>query len=102
LPFLTQISSIKTLYLDDFDKNGLKVILIAGNDVEINSQLGRLDAFHGLILLNDKKAFFTIKKERSFDISGSARDIEKININGIEYYIITINNNSPVFLKNND
>lgn len=85
--------------MDDFDKNGLKVILIAGNDVEINSQLGRLDAFHGLILLNDKKGFFTIKKERSFDISGSARDIEKININGMEYYIITINNNSPVFFK---
>lgn len=88
--------------MDDFDKDRLKDILLAGNDVEIKSQPGRLDAFHGLILLNDKKRFFTIKKKRSFDISGAARNIEKININGIEYYIITINNNSPVLLKNND
>ncbi len=31
----------------DFDKDGFKDILIAGNDIEISTQFGRLDAFHG-------------------------------------------------------
>ncbi|MEN8125184.1 MAG: VCBS repeat-containing protein [Bacteroidota bacterium] len=101
LPFLAQTSSIKTLCLSDFDGDGYQDILIAGNDYEISTQLGRLDAFHGILLLNDQEGFFTIKTNQSFDISGPARDIEKIKINGIAYFIVSINNNTPVFLRNN-
>ncbi len=99
LPFLTQVSSIRTLYLDDFNRDGFKDILIAGNDYDISTQLGRLDAFHGTLLLNDQKGFFKVKPNPSFDISGQARDIKKIKINEIEYLIITINNNTPIFIK---
>ncbi len=102
LPFLTQVSSIKTLYLNDFDNDGYEDILIAGNDYQISTQLGRLDAFHGVLLLNDRKGFFTVKANQSFDISGQARDIKKLKINGIEYLIVSINNNIPIFLRNND
>lgn len=101
LPFLAQISSVKTLYLSDFDSDGFMDILIAGNDYEISTQLGRLDAFHGLLLLNDQKGFFTIKTNQSFDISGPARDIKKLKVNGIDYLLVSINNNTPVLLKNN-
>lgn len=102
LPFLAQISSVKTLYLSDFDSDGFMDILIAGNDYEISTQLGRLDAFHGLLLLNDQKGFFTIKTNQSFDISGPARDIKKLKVNGIDYLLVSINNNTPVLLKNNE
>ncbi len=102
LPFLTQASSIKTVSLSDFNHDGFQDVLIAGNDYEISTQLGRLDASHGLLLLNDKKGFFTVKDNQQFDISGSARDIKKLKINGIEYLIVSINNNTPIFLRNND
>lgn len=102
LPFLTQISSIRSLYLDDFNRDGFKDILIAGNDIEISTQFGRLDASHGALLINDKKGFFTFKTGQSFDVSGQARDIKKLSINGTEYFIVSINNNTPVFLKNNE
>jgi len=102
LPFLTQSSSIKILHLSDFDKDGFKDILIAGNDFEISTQLGRLDAFHGIILLNDQNGFFTIKTNPSFDIPGPARDIKKIKVNGKEYLIVSINNNTPIFLRINE
>ncbi len=63
LPFLAQSSSIEVLYTDDFNNDGFKDILIAGNNYKISTQLGRLDAFHGILLLNDQKGFFTIKKK---------------------------------------
>jgi hypothetical protein len=99
LPFLAQISSIKALYLSDFDKDGFEDILVAGNDYKISTQLGRLDAFHGILLINDQKGFFTIKNEQSFDISGQVRDIQEIKVNGISYLIISTNNNIPIFLR---
>lgn len=102
LPFLTQISSIRALYLDDLNKDGFEDILIAGNDYNISTQLGRLDAFHGTLILNDQKGFFTVKPKQSFDISGQARDIKKISVNGKAYFIVSVNNSIPVFLKNNE
>lgn len=102
LPFLAQTSSIKTAFVSDFDNDGFKDILIAGNDYEISTQLGRLDASHGLLLLNDKEGFFNVAPHQSFDISGPARDIKKLKVNGIEHFIVSINNNTPIFLRNND
>ena len=102
LPFITQTSSVKTLYLSDFNNDGFKDILIAGNDYEISTQLGRLDAFHGTLLLNDQKGSFTLKNNQSFDIPGPARDIKKIKIKDVDHLIISINNNTPIFLRYNE
>ncbi len=102
LPFLTQISTIRTLYLDDLNKDGFEDILIAGNNIEISTQLGRLDAFHGTLLLNNQKGFFTIKTDQTFDISDQARDIKKMTVNEIKYFIISINNNTAMIFKNNE
>jgi hypothetical protein len=102
LPFIAQLSSINALSLSDFNKDGFEDILLAGNDFEISTQLGRLDASHGVLLINNKKGFFNVNTNQSFDISGSARDIKKLIINGTEYFMVSINNNVPIFLKNNE
>jgi len=83
----------------DFNNDSFKDILIAGNDYEISTQLGRLDSLHGILLLNNTERFFTILPHQSFDISGPARDIKKLKVNGIEYIIVSINNNAPTFFK---
>ena len=54
LPTLAQISSINTILIDDFNTDGYPDALVAGNNYQINTQLGQLDASHGLILMNDK------------------------------------------------
>lgn len=75
---------------------------MVGNNFEISPQLGRLDASHQLVLQNDKKG--NIYWKENLNISGAARKIEKVNRNGNEELIITLNNDSPVFLikkKNN-
>ena len=41
--------------------------------------MGKLDASHGLILLNNKKGFFYESLDQDFNISGEAKHIEIIN-----------------------
>jgi len=99
LPFMAQISSVNAIKMNDFNNDGFLDVLIAGNNYEISTQLGRLDASHGLILLNDKKGFFNPVPQQGFDIVGPARSIKKVIISGEEYYIISINNDQPIILK---
>jgi len=99
LPFLTQLSSVKTLYLHDFNQDGFTDVLLGGNDHDISTQLGRLDANHGLMLINDAKGSFLADQTNVPNIPGKARDIASIMINDQQYLIVTLNNASPLFFK---
>jgi hypothetical protein len=101
LPLMAQVSCVNSIAIDDFNKDGYFDLFLTGNNYDISTQLGKLDASHGAILLNDKEGFFTLQKNQTFDVSGPARDIQKIKINNEIYYIISINNNKPIFLKKN-
>jgi enediyne biosynthesis protein E4 len=99
LPAGAQQSSVNAIFVDDFDSDGYADILMAGNNYEISTQLGRLDASHGVLLLNNKAGFFTEHTDQSFNIAGPARDIARMVINGNVYYVVSINNEKPIFLK---
>ena len=101
LPFMAQISSVNDIALDDFNSDGFIDVLLVGNNYNINTQLGKLDASHGLILLNDKKGFFYESLDQDFNIPGEAKNIKTIKIKGELFYIISINNDTPIFLKAN-
>lgn len=102
LPYLVQSSSVNDIYLVKNNKEKINEILMVGNNFEISTQLGRLDASHGFLLTNDEKG--DISWKQSLGISGAARKIEKINSNGNDGFIITMNNEAPTFLvkKQND
>lgn len=101
LPLMTQISSVNSIAIDDFNSDGYLDLFLTGNNYEISTQLGKLDASHGHILLNDKNGFFTNYTNKKFDVPGPARDIKKFTIGSDIYYIVSINNDSPIFLKKN-
>ena len=98
IPNLVQSSSVHSLLIEDFDNNGFKDVLLAGNRYDVNTQLGRLDASHGQLLLNFD-GNFTLDKSNSFSIDGPVRAIKKINIKNKEYYIFGINNDSLQILE---
>ena len=98
LPNILQASSIQDIAVDDFNADGFKDLLIVGNNYEISTQLGRMDALHGLILQNDGKGGFYWSEHQKFDVSGSARNLKKLKFKDREYFVITINNDTPVFL----
>ncbi|WP_262420215.1 VCBS repeat-containing protein [Flagellimonas meishanensis] len=100
LPLLVQSSTINDIHMEKIDKERINEILMVGNNFEISTQLGRLDALHGILLQNDGKG--KLIWTQSLDVSGAARKIEKIMINGKEHYIIARNNDSPVFITKND
>lgn len=103
LPIIAQISSINNIIAEDFNSDGFKDLLIVGNNFEISTQLGRLDALHGLILYNtqNKSAPFNGAYDM-LQIDGASREVHKIKIKGVETYLVGRNNESPFFYIYND
>lgn len=98
LPLAAQFSVVNDMVVDDFNSDGYKDLLIVGNNFEISTQLGRLDALHGLFLQNDQNGGFMERFDTTVDISGAAKTVEKVTINGQKSYIVGRNNDSPIFL----
>lgn len=99
LPFLAQASTVQDILIEDFDKDGFLDALLVGNNYEISTQLGRLDGSHGVFLKNNKQGGFTTLSSQGYDISGASRSIEKIKIANSIYYVVGRNNDTPLFLK---
>ncbi len=97
LPFEAQMSSVQDIMLDDIDEDGFVDMVLVGNSYELSTQLGRLDALHGLVMLNDRKGSFYTGEH--LNITGAARKMERITINNDEYLLIGLNNDKPVILK---
>ena len=99
VPFMAQISSVNDIAIDDYNNDGFMDVFLVGNNYNINTQLGKLDASHGIILLNNKIGFFDESLDQDFNISGEARNIQKLLINNEMFYVISINNDVPIFIK---
>ncbi|MEM9075841.1 MAG: VCBS repeat-containing protein [Bacteroidota bacterium] len=98
LPNMAQISTINDMFMEDFDEDGTVDLLLVGNNYEISTQLGRMDASHG-ILLRFENGEPVWNENTSINISGPARSIAKATINQKEHYIIGINDSKPLFLE---
>ncbi|MDP3313706.1 VCBS repeat-containing protein [Lutibacter sp.] len=101
LPTIAQWTSVYTMLVVDFNNDGFKDVLMAGNIYEVNTQLSRLDASHGVLLLNNKKGQFYTSMDinRGFSIDGPARSMNKITIKNTTYYVVGVNNESIQFLQ---
>lgn len=99
LPASAQMSSVNAITVDDFNNDGQMDLFMVGNNYEISTQLGRMDASHGVMMLNDGAGFFKEHTNQKFNVAGAARDIKKIVIKGDEYFVIAMNNDRPLFLK---
>jgi len=99
LPLMVQASTVNDIQWTKNDKGTINELLMVGNNFEINTQLGRLDASHGILLQRD--SISAIHWKQSLGISGAARAIERIRVDGEELFIIGLNNGAPIFLSKN-
>jgi len=99
LPLWTQNSSINHILVEDLNFDGYKDVVLTGNNFELSTQLGRLDASHGIALINDKKGFFNTKNLPLFDIFGQIRDIEPLMLKDEKIYVIGRHKDSLLFYK---
>ncbi len=102
LPFKAQISSVNDIWVEDMNNDGFLDLLLVGNNFEISTQLSRLDASHGLLMLNDGSGRFFEAKNTSFNIPGAARHIQELTIAGSTYLVVTRNDDQLLFLKKID
>lgn len=86
-----QIFPVRDFLISDFNADGLKDLLLAGNNYAVRAQSGRYDAGKGLLLIQGKSAAFTPVANSGFLADKDARKIIKT-----DNFIIVANNNDEM------
>ncbi len=94
LPTEAQFSPIYAIVARDFNADGTKDLLLAGNFYGINPQLGRYDASYGTLLAGDKAGGFTSvpSLNSGFSITGQVRDMVSLRYRNNQEVIIIAKN----------
>ncbi|MDZ7935659.1 MAG: VCBS repeat-containing protein [Emticicia sp.] len=90
LPNEAQTAPVYAILIDDFNKDGVKDILLAGNNANFRIRIGKTDANLGLVLLGNKAKTFKVLPQRQtgLNLRGDIKSITKINKN----YLFGVNN----------
>jgi len=103
-PIEAQFSPIYAILAEDFDGDGILDVLLGGNLYEAKPEVGRYDGSYGLFLSGVGNGTFvaTSAKKSGFFADGQIRDLKKINIKGVTYFIVARNSDSPLFFRLNN
>ena len=89
LPEIAQLSYISDMLIEDFDKDGIKDIVIGGNCYDAEIGTGNYDAMASLFLKGEGNGKFTANTNTGMNTKGEVRKI------------IPVNDKTFIFLKNN-
>jgi len=98
LPQEVQFAPVNAMMVDDLNKDGLLDVILAGNNYYISTQLGRLDANRGTVLLNKGGNQFTSEVSQNLGLVGMAQSIKKLTVQKQSGYLIGRNNETPLFI----
>jgi hypothetical protein len=92
-PFENEAQSfpVRDFLVEDFNKDGMKDILLVGNNYAVRAQSGRYDAGKGLLLSQQKDKSFSAVHHDGLQANKDARKITLI-----ENQIIIANNNDKI------
>ena len=101
LPNEAQLAPLYGIQCKDVNGDNLIDVLLTGNDYGMEISQGRADALNGLILINDgNKKFNPMSFEKSgFIVTGDARALTEINIQGKNYFVSTQNRKALTFFQ---
>lgn len=101
LPLETQISPVKSSYVNDFNNDGFKDILVVGNHFGVEVETTRYDAGFGSLLLGDgKNNFHPLAASKSgLHVPLDSRSIETIQIGKEQVFLVTNNNETFSMFK---
>jgi hypothetical protein len=103
LPVEAQLSPVYAILVEDFDKDGWKDILLAGNLFGLKPELGRYDANYGDFFkgLPDNEFLYKSPSNTGFFYNGEARDMISIrNASNKQLILLGLNNNSLKIFMN--
>lgn len=97
LPIMAQTMPILDAASIDYNNDGFEDLVIVGNIYNTEVETPRLDNPYGLILVSNTKNGYNVvePKESGFYLSGNAKSVETVSING-KSFIIVANNNSSI------
>ena len=94
LPKEAQFAPVNAIVCADMDGDGIKDILLAGNEYQTEVMTGRYDASYGCFLKGTNKTFKSISPDSSgFKIDGDVKDIKFITTSNNEKLILVAVNN---------
>ncbi len=98
LPYRAQLTPVYGLLTGDFDGDGHRDLLLAGNFHGFKPRLGRADAGYGLFLKGDGTGHFEpVPTRRSgFRVSGEARALRHINTRSGPLLVVARNDAAPL------
>ena len=98
LPMEAQFSSVNAIICDDLDNDGIKDLLLAGNEYQADVITGRYDASYGCFLRgSDKKIFTPVSPAQSgFIIKGDVKDMTLIRLSNNEKIVLAAVNNDTL------
>ena len=98
-----QFSRVNGIVARDFNDDGLKDILLAGNFFPYRVQLGRNDAGSGLLLQQNADGSFKTLPfgETGFDASGDVRSVITLKLQDADYILLGVNNDVLKFFRVN-
>ena len=85
----------------DFDADGHIDLILAGNFDGVKPEIGRMSASRGLFLRGDGKGGFAAVQtaESGFLVNGQARDIQRLRTRRGDLFVVTRNNDRPLFFR---
>lgn len=98
LPFQVQLSPTQDIIVRDFNQDGKKDMLLAGNFLYSETETGEMDAGKGVLLLQESDGSFRYadNREHGFWAQKEVRELEEINLANGKQAIITGNNKGPL------
>ena len=101
LPYQAQFSSINDFLIDDYNNDGNKDILMAGNLFTSEVETTRNDASYGLVLIGNGDGTFKAmsRKETGFYATSNAKKLHLINLKDEQGIIVGNNNDLIQYFK---
>jgi len=104
LPAEAQFAPVNCILVNDYNKDGLPDILLAGNEYQTEVLTGRYDAGYGMLLLGSlAKTFTAVPQNKSgIFLRGDTRCMRSIVINNKAMVLAAINNSMLQVLRINE
>ncbi len=101
LPMKAQYAPVYAIILEDFDKDGKKDILLAGNNSWTRIKFGNYSANHGIVLLGDGKGLFKEISQATagINVRGNVRSLKPITIGGTRKIIAGRNDDQAILIS---